>query len=513
MLMLFGPVLLFVTSLVLLVLQRVRRRFRFAWPASFLVAAVAFVAVLIWQFQLPVSTALAGWGDTIPFPSSPAFSADSLSWTFALVVGGLLLAVVLVAPAWPDFQNSIGLPLTLAFFGIALLAVSADNIFTLVIVWAALDIAEVALTLHWSGGGYESRSAVLTFSARLASLMLALAAVVLKGGAANPASYPALIIAAAGLRLLVLPTRSAESAGAYVQGAVGVALQLASAATSLVVLSRIPLVDLASPAPELLLVLMAAAALYSGWMWLRTSDERSSRKFWILGLSFLAMGSALLQNPVGSAAWGLCLVLVGGSLFLSSARQRWLDRLMLLGAWALSALPFSLSGGGWSTAASVPSWIVPAFVLAQALLMAGFLHQATRPTRQLSIDAQPGWVRVAYMTGIALLLLMEVALGVWGWQGALQTQSALAGIIATPLGLLIFWGRSRIAALERLPGGSLPRGTPETRSLVQRIFAGLHATLRELIASVTRLFEGDAGIMWGLLVLVLIVSLIVGRSP
>jgi len=505
--------LLFVTSLVLIILRLVRPRFRFGWLAAFVAAVVAFATVLTWRFQLPISAALPGWGSTVPFSTPPAFSADSLSWTYALAVSSLLLAGLLVAPAWPDFQNSIGLPLALAFFAVALLAVAADNILTVVIAWAAMDITEAALTLRWAGEGDDGTRTISIFSARLASLALVLLVPILNGGAQDSSGYNLLMVAAVALRLVVLPTRALALAGAYVQSGIGVALQLASAVASLALLSRIQPSNFASPGTEMMLIVIAGAALYSGWMWLRAADDPSSRKFWILTLSFLAAGSSLLGSPVGATAWGICLLLIGGSLVLSSARQAWLNRALLIGAWGLSALPFSLAGGGWSTPAEASNWILPAFVLAQALLLAGFLHHATRPTRQLSIDAQPGWVRGTYVAGIGLLLFLEVALGLLGWDGSQQTQSWLPGIIATGLGLAVFWGRSRVTVLDRLPRAGLQQGTVQAGSLMQRGLSSLSEAVRRLISGITGLFEGDAGIMWGLLFLVLVVSLIVGRSP
>ena len=71
MLILFAPVLLLGTALSLGVLRVLRPRFRFMWLASFGVAWVAWISVLLWQLQLPMSLALPGWGSTVAVSNRP----------------------------------------------------------------------------------------------------------------------------------------------------------------------------------------------------------------------------------------------------------------------------------------------------------------------------------------------------------------------------------------------------------------------------------------------------------
>ena len=69
--------------------------------------------------------------------------------------------------------------MSLAFAGLALLAITADNLLTVVLAWAALDLAEVSLTLRWANDRDSSNRAVTAFSVRMASLALVLLALAL----------------------------------------------------------------------------------------------------------------------------------------------------------------------------------------------------------------------------------------------------------------------------------------------------------------------------------------------
>ena len=513
MLILFAPILLLGTALALGVARVLRPRFRFMWLASFGVATVGWIGVLLWQLQLPTSLVLPGWGSTVPIGGTPVLAANTLSWVLSFGLVSLLTASLLIAPAQPDFRNSLSWPVSLGFAGLALLAVTADNLLTIVPAWAALDLADVSLSVRWANGRDSSKGAVAAFSVRMASLALVLLALALSGAGESASSNNVLLIAAVGLRLVVLPAQLDSTSAAHREHGIGIVLPLASTAATLGLLSHVQLTGPDTPFRVLLLLLSAGMALYAGWMWLGTSDDINGEPFLLLGLSSLAMGAALQGNPVGATGWGLALVLAGGSLFLSGARQTRLNHAVLIGAWSLSALPFSISAAAWRLQAGPAVWALPAFVLAQALLLAAFLRQATRASTQALLDSQPAWLRGMFYAGLGLMVLMQLVLGFWGWDGARQAQSWPAGMAATALGLAMFWARSRLRLAGPRLSERIQRVSTVSGSAVAAILRPAYQALQELMQGVTNLLEGDAGIMWGLLLVALFVSLIVGGNP
>ena len=108
-------------------------------------------------------------------------------------------------------------------------------------------------------------------------------------------------------------------------------------------------------------------------------------------------------------------MLVGATLFLSSVQHRWLNRALVLGAWILSALPFCLTAAAWVPSPAILDWSLPVFLIAQAMLLAGYFHHALRPMARQPADPNQVWVRGVYPLGILSLLLVALVLGVWGW--------------------------------------------------------------------------------------------------
>jgi hypothetical protein len=102
-------------------------------------------------------------------------------------------------------------------------------------------------------------------------------------------------------------------------------------------------------------------------------------------------------------------------------------------------------------------------------------------------------------------------LGLWGWAGAAQVGAwVVSGSVAlVTLGLV--WIIPRFPALNPMPMQHLPRssspGLDRLYDAIGRAARGIQA----VTLTVTRTLEGEAGIMWSLVLLILFISLIAGR--
>jgi hypothetical protein len=227
-------------------------------------------------------------------------------------------------------------------------------------------------------------------------------------------------------------------------------------------------------------------------------------------MSALAVSAALQANPFAAVAWGCALILAGGALFLISVQQTILSRVMLIGAWGLSALPFSLTASVWTSTAG---WLFPFLLLAQAMLTAGWIRHALRPGARLSYESQAAWGRGVYLTGIGLLLLTIIFLGLFGWDGSLQLGAWVIGLTASLLTFGVIWAVPRIRTLNPSRAHWIQ---PESSSWLERAYRvlwDLYRQLGKIIQTVTSVLEGNSGIMWTLLFLALFVSLMTQRNP
>jgi hypothetical protein len=428
----------------------------------------------------------------------------------------LVLAVILTAPARENFPAPIPWAVILVLGGFGLLAVLADTPLSLIMIWSAIDLTELIAQLRSVDGPQPSEKVVTAFSTRVAGIVVLLWANMVSISSGSPMNFQdappeagLYLLLAAGLRLGVFPLHLPYASESAIRRGFGSVLRLISAASSLILLARIPAASVISVFTPFLLALAATAAIFGGWMWLRAPDELTARPFWLIGLASLAMASALRGNPMGATAWSCALILSGGALFLSSAHHLWLSRALWIGIWGITALPFSITATGWESGTPTfwPVW--PFLLVAQSLLLAGYLRHAMRPTLRVNYDTLDRAAYYIYPLGIGLLLATALLLGMWGWNGALQIGAWALALPGVLLGGATFWLAPRLRAFTPVRAHWV--GSTAT-SWMDWFFRGLWSVYRligRLSNSFSTILEGDGGFMWTLLFLVLFISLIV----
>lgn len=512
MLILLPVILMSLTALGLLILTLVRPKFKYPWILAAGGVTLAFAGVFLWQIHFPSSFSLPSWKLVTTVHYIPTWLADGISWPYALALAALAVAVIWTSVVRTE-NESISWIGTLALSALGILAVAAGNPLTLLLAWSAIDLVELIAMIRFTDGESQIQGVIIAFILRLVGTGLVLLADMfsIAGGTSldfrsTPASTGIYLLLAVGLRLgvssLYLPYRKDN----VVRRGFFTTLRLVSSGASLALLARIPASALESIITPYLLILCAIAALYAGWMWLRSSDEILGRPFWILGLASLSISESLRGNPVGSTGWGVALILCGATLFLFSARRRsilWLPFLML---WVLSASPFSLTASSWQTDHLSWYFIIP-FLPAQALLMAGFLRHTLLPG-ETRLESQQKWVKIIYPIGLVIPTATALILGFWGWPGShIIGKWWLAGsVVLMAAGFMILDRRF----LVRRPTVSLSSRWTRIFRLewLYSALTALYDFLCRIADVITSSFEGEGGLLWSFLFLILILSIL-----
>ena len=516
MIILISCLLLFVTALILLVLSVTQPNARYTWLAAIGGAMLALASVFLWQAQMPVEFALPAWQPLTLFENPILFRTDTISWPYAVSVSGITLTILLTAVARSSSTNSYAWAGALALGGLGLLAVTANNPFTLLLIWSALDLAEIVTQLRSVDGAAKNEKVVISFSTRVLGTFILLWANIVSVAGGSTFDFQSIapgaglyFVIAAGLRLGVLPLHLPYSSESILRRGFGTSLRLIAAASSLVLLAHVPAGSLVSNLTPVLIVLALGAAIYGGWMWLRAPDELTGRPYWIIGMAALSIIATLNGNPSGAIAWGCALILVGGSLFLSSVQYGWLNRILLFGAFSISSLPFSLTASAWL---GTLNFFTPFAVAAQALLAAGFVRHALRPGDRSSFDAQESWINRVYPAGIIVPVVLQLVLGLIGWDGARQIGAWLLAVIVSLLTLGLVWATPRFRILNPIRAHWVnPESSNSTG--VYNSFWSVYRILERISQAITKSLEGNGGVMWTLLFLVLFISLLTQGLP
>ena len=247
MLILITCLLLFVTALTLIVLRVFLPAARYAWLVAAGGSMLALLSVFLWLGQMPFELVLPAWQPSSLFSTPIHFRADEISWPFAVSIAALTLAALLTAVTQPVFVNSFAWVGVLALGSVGILAVTADNPFTLLLVWAFLDMTELLTQLRSVEGKANNEKVVISFSTRAFGLALLLWANIVSFSEGSALTFQSIsvssglyLVAAAGLRLGVFPLHLPYSSESTLRRGLGTSLRLISAASSMVVLAHTP---------------------------------------------------------------------------------------------------------------------------------------------------------------------------------------------------------------------------------------------------------------------------------
>ncbi|HNF95336.1 MAG TPA: hypothetical protein PLQ75_11850, partial [Anaerolineales bacterium] len=298
MLILVTCLLLFITALVLVILRATQPNARYAWLVAAGGATLAFVSVFVWLAQIPFQLTLPVWKPESLFSTPILFSADGVSWALAISIAALTLAVIFTVVTRSVVFNSLSWAGILVLGGMGILAVTANNPLTLLLMWALLDMTELGTQLSSVSGEKNNERVVISFATRMIGIGLLLWAYIesFTGGGmvvfqTMPPDTGVYLVTAAGLRLGVLPLHLPYAADSTLRRGFGTALRLIGAASTLSILGHIQI--LPTNLTPILMILTSVAAIYGGWTWLRAPDELNGRPYWMIGVASLAILSAL----------------------------------------------------------------------------------------------------------------------------------------------------------------------------------------------------------------------------
>ncbi len=456
MLLILPILILLFTSLLILVLRFVRPDFAYTWLIAAAGALLAWPITLLMRLRLPQETLLANWQPESYFHASPGLLLDQVSWPFVFALGTLVLAVILTDVARASEGNWSTWAGSLVIAALGLVAVMAENPLTLLLAWAAIDIFELLILMARIGQSATREQILIMFSARSAGIMMLLVAWIITESMNERLTFTSIspqvnvyLLLAAGLRLgLVPPFRPFQSELLLRRGP-GTMLRLVPVSASLVLLTRTASAGVPSGIYPLLLAVAGLTALFAAASWAVAKDELEGRPYWILGGAAFAFAAAIRAQPAACLAWGIMTVLTGGLVFLFSARHRNLLPLQFLGLLGISALPFTQNWEGVRLYFPPFSPSLVLFLLAHALLMAGFFRHVMRPGEQLT--GVERWVWLIYPWGLALIPLSHMIMTGWGTTSSIfqlqffppLLQSWPAFVVTMLFILLAAWGRRR----------------------------------------------------------------------
>lgn len=539
--LIFVPsLLLFVSATAISVLRRLRPGYGYSWLISVVGSFLAWLGMLVfhWQSFIPLTfqfTPVSGVTNPV------TFQLDLISWPYAFSLAALGLAVMLTnAARLGENTTPTDWAASLAVVGTGLLAVMSGTPLGLILTWSILDIVDLVFVVGQKRSGNYTRSAVLAFILRVCGTMMMLIAMIYSQSKGKALTFTdsvsgvgLLMLISAGLRLGIIPLHLVFTQESGARRGQETALTLVSIAASLVFLGRMPLQAVPANWVNVLLPLMGLAAVYAGGTWLASENEIAGRPYWLAALSAVAVGCALHGQPASTLAWGVATILVGGMLFLFSAREKWLWVFLILAAVSFTGAPFTPVASGWDgllKGGGVVSKVL--FFIACFFLLLGYLRHTFRPGAGLS--EFEGWIRVVYAAGLGILLASFWLVGVTGYPGSFTLGTWWAGGLLLFLSILAaVWIYFKPPFMARWQGRVVDSLLPTARRIsvlrwirriggwlstflqmdwLYRLVELIYGLFQQVIKAISALLEGSGGVLWAILLLAMVFALLLGQG-
>jgi hypothetical protein len=509
-------------------------KFGTSWLIASAASILAWLGILLSRLRLPTQLDILTW--TIPgfnLAGNLSLLLDYDSWPYAFALITATLAMILSDAARTRYDGTPSAwAASLVITALGLLAIQSGTSLMMMMAWVLVDLMELFHLLKLQETTQFNLRIIISYSVRTASILLLFLGTILGWSASGsfnltqiPSEAAFILLLAAGLRLGVFPLNLPFLKEPMLRRGAGNILRLTPAAASLSLLARLP-VNLLPPDllqwKPLFMGLLALAALYAAVRWLTAANEIDGRPYWIVAWASFATASVLNGAPAASLAWGVALMLPGSLLFLNSPRIQRVNFLLFFGLLGIVGLPYTSAASGWAglMAGGVSIWTV-LFIIAHGLMVLGYLDRAFQPGSETA--ALESWARLVFPLGLILIILSILALGWIGWPGAFTPGvwwlSLLSNVMILAAVILIRRYGLRPPYLE-LPASSgvriisewlFSRLEPVFRmEWVYRVAWGVYTLFGKIFLFFSAVFEGEGGILWTVLILVLLISILTG---
>jgi hypothetical protein len=528
--------LLLSAALAITILERFRPRFGTSWLIASASCIISWLVVFILRLRLPTTVDVLSWQyPDLNLTGQFSFLLDYHSWPYALALITITLAVILTDAARTRYDSSPrSWSVSLLITGLGLLALISGTSLSLMAALVVVDLMELVYLFQLPEADRFNFRIITGYAVRTASILCLLIGTLIGWGASGgfdlteiPQSAGLLFLLAAILRLGVFPLSLPFLQDPELRRGTGNIIRLAPAAVSLSLLARLPvnlLTDSTLPWFPLFNGLLTVSVLYAAIRWVTADDEINGRPYWILCWAGLAVFSTLNGAPGASLAWGLSLLLPGSLLFLYFPRVQRMNFLQFFGLISLSGLPLTPTASGWAGLAAngITVWTF-LLIIAHAIMVLGYLSRSLKPGGEAGALEQ--WSRIVFPLGLIIIIQASVTLGLIGWPGsftigvwwlALSSFLLVSAVIflvikyqvTPPYTQVIF--KSNFATHIRQTMDKLS----SIINLVSLYNAGhyINRLFAKVIRSISSLLEGEGGILWAVLLLLLMISVLTGGS-
>ena len=487
------------------------------WIVAALGALFAWIFVFLNYRNFDISIQIMPWNFNSQYELSPTIQFNWYSWSYALAIITLLLSSLLTSIINAGAKRWITWIMSLILGAFGLWSVLALNPVTLVLAWAAMDICVLVIVIGLITDGQAIKRAVVVFSINILAVLLLSWSTLIEyplsseGFSGNQEMYVSLLaIAVIGLRVGGTTILSPVIKGSDFSKSLGSLLHLVPVAAAFALFNTIQTLSFPAGVELMLVVVISMIVFFNAFSWVWKANSPRHQANWIILMVGFSLVSVIRGDLDASLAWGVALILSGGILFLVSVNYRYLFLITGIGLINISMLPYTPTWVGTQLFAPPFSWGLLILLFSHILILFGYIQNTHKSDNNKEKIDRFTWA--IYLWGLLLLPIVHMLIGFLMRDSAPVGLSSWIGFLSSGAALSIFLVHHFYPKL-RIWSYNGNRFMPTLQKLINiswfwKSLVSLYRGLGRLVDLITKVLEGDGGILWTLLLLVLFITLI-----
>lgn len=486
--------------------------------------------MILIRFLMPAGWEINNWLSNVSTFETLVFQFTKDTWVLGFLLVSLLVAVIFYEARYLDSGSHINiLTGTMILTAFGLLSIQSGNGLTFLLTWVLIDIAEFLILVGIIKDGAKHRISIISLLARFLGIILMLSYLILQTPGSvlsvegGNLSTGVLLIIIVLLRMGIIPLHIPYSEEPKIRRGIGSILRF------LPILSVFSFIIFSGP--QLFskiqyggtLTIVTAGVLFGALSWFFARSELDGRPYWVFAYGCLAL-IAFLRGAVDALVGISIVMVVGGSvLFLFLPRKQKASVLLPLILPVMFAIPYTptaaIPQAIWGGRLEVANFFL---LISLALLIGGVIRHSLRiedKRKQLEdwvwLFQIAGLIVVAAAPWIAEIFSLEKLRSLDYWWFSVS----LVAIIGMAIIFDFLQRRSATKFLGRFKE-PLIRMQPVILYIdkffrfnwVVRWFEAVGKFIESAIGFLVRILEGDGGIVWSFLLLILLASLLLAAQ-
>lgn len=503
-----------------IILQFVPRGTGVAWFASVLFAISAWGMVIILRTRLPLPFAGQYWISLGIKSLIPAFQINIITWPFALTICSLVAGVLLVSSARIGLDSSprewVGI-LLVGIFGY--LGVIASNILTAIFVMGFIDVVEIVILLYSPSGNSETQSQLKVILWRIIGLTLFLVAygwqyalsersdewLTLQTGPVH------LILFACAIRLGLFPTLGLSGVPRTSENGFYVLRSLIASMMVFAIIVQLPFFTFSAIWKIVILVYLLITATSAAIVVAVNQNHGLLLSGWQIAAGSLICAAYVLGYSPADIALSTSIITLGAILFLEypiNLFSRVLGFTALIGFSGLPFTPNILGFSGFGLSRDFPGIL---FLIPVTLLLFSSIR-ILLTKKSIENTAAERWTGILSPAGLIIPIISVWVVFLNGIPGNNLFQVSIPALLAVfvCIGLLVIT-KFNIIDLKFITANLFRKLSDLVYSLsaiIEIIRKSLKTAIQFPFILVINLFEGEGGILWAALSLILIMTIV-----